>query len=153
MQDKNRIGNDLLQADGLERGRLSQENLETIQRLVEAHQRRVARLRWVTIVAWFAFVMVLAILLVIQDSRAPYPSLALDRMGFVIMVGLTYVALVSWYFLRLAVKNPPSEGGMRMTDVQVRLDRIEALLERVVSPDSIDGCGSSKQDGVEAGSE
>ena len=135
MKSKNVLGNALLQADDLERGKMSTENLATIQRLVEAHQRRVLRLRWTNIGAWFAVLIVFATLLAVQDSQWQgfYNLLALDRMGFVIMVGLVYAALVSWYMLNLAIKNPPSEGGMRIADIEMRMERIEALLERVVS--------------------
>ncbi len=133
MPDKNVIREGLLRADGLELGALSNANQESIQRLVQEHQRRVVRLRWVNIVAWFVLLMTFASLLVAQDSHldVDYRWLALDRVGLIVMTGLGYIALVSLYLLRKAINNPPSEGDMRMTDLLGRVESIEALLAEI----------------------
>ena len=114
---------ELMKQNGITPGHLPQRDRKEVREMIASEQRRVQRMKWVTIIAWCFLAAVFIVAGIVE--RAAGPNLV-TRSAAVVSLGLLSIAViftVSWYARSVSLKFRQVQAAL--AHIQQQLEQLE----------------------------
>ena len=134
MADNKDLGKELLKSNGMEFGKISNEERQTLQRLVATDKARVRRMKWATGIAW-GLVVICCIVGGLWERANPGRPVGL---WVVLLRALLVIAIV--FTISLLVRSRAASNRQ----IQSTLMGIQEQLDRLSTGDQQQAAGKDK---------
>ncbi len=125
MADNKDLGKELLKSNGMEFGKISNEERQTLQRLVATDKARVRRMKWATGIAWGLVVIVMIVGGLWERANPGRPV----GLWVVLLRALLVIAIV--FTISLLVRSRTASNRQ----IQSSLIRVQEQLDRLGTDD------------------
>lgn len=137
MKPNDEFGRELLRQNGIGTEGLSEEDRRAIERILARDRARTRRMKWVTLILWAVFFLLVTIGAVIEKTATPGPELMLLKGYFaVVLIPVFFLAMVSMASGIVHAWISRLRGtDARLIEIHVRLAQIQRELQHLSKKD------------------
>ena len=140
MADNRNLGKELLKSNGMEFGKISQEERQKLQRLLARDKTRVRRMKWATGIAWGSLVICFIVAASWELSNPGRPV----GLWVVLLRALVWIAI--FFTISLLVRSAAASNRRiqsTLMQIQAQLDRLSTDQRRQTAPPDDNKAGDS----------